>query len=417
MRRVLMFAFHFPPMKGSSGLQRTLAFARDLGDHGWQPRILSAWRQAYPVVSEEQVADIPGDVVVRRIPCLDVARHLAIRGAYPGWLARPDRWSSWLPGLVVRGIAECIGWKPDVLWSTFPIATAVNGGRMVSQWTRVPAVLDLRDSMTEDAYPPDPALRRHLRRIESRAVRQARAVVFTSPGAAEMYAHRYPDLPRERWHVIPNGYDERRFEAAESARATRPGTSGGPVLLHSGLLDPADRDPGAFFAALANLKARRDPLLAGLRIRLRAPGHERWHEAAIRSRGVADIVELAPALAYDDALKEMMDADGLLAFQGPNCNHQTPAKLYEYFRAGRPVLGLTDPRGDTAAAMRAAGLAESGILPIGDVAGIERGLVAFLADLRAGRAAGVSVGQARRWSRIGQSRLLAGLLDRVAQGA
>jgi hypothetical protein len=52
----------------------------------------------------------------------------------------------------------------------------------------------------------------------------------------------------------------------------------------------------------------------------------------------------------------MMRADALLLLQAANCNEQIPAKLYEYMRAGRPVLALTDPRGDTATTVRHAGL-------------------------------------------------------------
>ncbi len=410
-----MIAFHFPPMKGSSGLQRTLSFVRELGDLGWQARILTTWRSGYPQVSDEQLGDIPRGLIVRRPPCLDVARHLAVRGSYPGILARPDRWSSWLPGLVACGIAECRSWKPDLIWSTFPIPTAVVGGRILSRWTGIPGILDLRDSMTEDEYPPNPSLRRQLRAIESKAVHQARAVVFTSPGAARMYAGRYPELPAEHWHVIPNGYDEGHFAVAESAAAGRHAERGGrTLLLHSGLLDPVDRDPTAFFRALADLKAARESRLERLIVRLRASGNDRHYQPVIRELGLADIVELAPPLPYDDALREMIDADGLLVFQGSNCNHQTPAKLYEYFRAGTPILGMTDPQGDTAHAMRAAGLAAGSIVPIQDPAAIARSLSSFVADVRSGRADGVRAETARQWSRARHAGLLAGLMAQIA---
>jgi len=52
----------------------------------------------------------------------------------------------------------------------------------------------------------------------------------------------------------------------------------------------------------------------------------------------------------------MTRADGLLVLQAANCNEQIPAKLYEYLRSGRPILALTDSRGDTAATIRQAGL-------------------------------------------------------------
>ena len=41
-RKILMIAFHFPPMRGSSGIQRTLRFAQHLPALGWQPVVLSA---------------------------------------------------------------------------------------------------------------------------------------------------------------------------------------------------------------------------------------------------------------------------------------------------------------------------------------------------------------------------------------
>jgi len=38
-----------------------------------------------------------------------------------------------------------------------------------------------------------------------------------------------------------------------------------------------------------------------------------------------------------------MAADALLVMQASNCNAQIPAKIYEYLRAGKPILALTDP--------------------------------------------------------------------------
>ena len=37
-----MVAYHFPPLRGSSGIQRTLRFCRYLPDFGWTPLVLTA---------------------------------------------------------------------------------------------------------------------------------------------------------------------------------------------------------------------------------------------------------------------------------------------------------------------------------------------------------------------------------------
>ena len=41
MKRVLMVAYHFPPLAGSSGIQRTLRFVQHLPALGWQPLVLN----------------------------------------------------------------------------------------------------------------------------------------------------------------------------------------------------------------------------------------------------------------------------------------------------------------------------------------------------------------------------------------
>ena len=92
MKRILMIAYHYPPLRGSSGIQRTLAFSRDLREFGWQPIILSAHPRAYPASGTDQLGDIPSDVPVYRPFALDTSRHLSIRGAYPKAFALPDRW-------------------------------------------------------------------------------------------------------------------------------------------------------------------------------------------------------------------------------------------------------------------------------------------------------------------------------------
>src|ERR1700752_1992126 len=98
MKQVLMIAFHYPPMRGSSGIQRTLRFSRYLPEYGWQPLILTAHPRAYPAIGDESLREIPPDVLVRRAFALDTARHLAFRGSYLRWMALPDRWVSWWLG-------------------------------------------------------------------------------------------------------------------------------------------------------------------------------------------------------------------------------------------------------------------------------------------------------------------------------
>ena len=82
MKRLLMVAFHFPPFVGSSGIQRTIGFARHLPQCGWEPVVLSAHPRAYERVSEDQLKDIPSGTTIERAFALD--------SALPRLLPEPD---------------------------------------------------------------------------------------------------------------------------------------------------------------------------------------------------------------------------------------------------------------------------------------------------------------------------------------
>src|SRR4051794_33500632 len=90
-----MIAYHFPPLAGSSGIQRTLRFVQHLPRYGWDPMVLTVTANAYEQIGNDLLPEVPAGTVVRRGAALDAARHLALAGHYPGWLARPDRWMSW----------------------------------------------------------------------------------------------------------------------------------------------------------------------------------------------------------------------------------------------------------------------------------------------------------------------------------
>lgn len=413
MKKALLIAYHYPPARGSSGLQRTLKYSRYLAECGWQPYVLTVHPRAHPSVGNDQLAEIPPSVEVRRAFALDTARHLSVRGAYPGWLALPDRWMSWYPAGVLAGLSLIRRHRIDLIWSTYPIATAHKIGHTLARITGKPWVADFRDSMTEADYPPDPKVRGVYRALEAKTLRRCARAVFTTPGTLRMYRERYPDVPEQRLQIIENGYDEENFLAAQARRArTRPARPF--TLIHSGILYPSERDPRAFFGALADLKAAGKIDSSRLQVLLRATGHDSVIAGLIAASGVEDIVHLAPSVAYEDALAEMLAADGLLLFQASNCNHQIPAKLYEYLRARRPILALTDPAGDTAGVIRTAGL--DAIAPLDDRSAIAARLERFLGELESGESPLVTLELASRYSRRAQTRELASLFDQLIRG-
>ena len=412
-RRLLMVAYHFPPLRGSSGIQRTLRFVQHLPRFGWEPLVLTASPRAYEDTSDDQLREIPDGTVVQRAFALNTARHLSLFGRYPGALALPDRWATWRFDAVSTGMKMIRRFRPDAIWSTYPIATAHVIGSTLARRSGLPWIADFRDPMAQDGYPSDPRAWQAYRAIEEDALRNAAASVFTTPGCAQLYRDRYPDIPADKSVVIENGYDEDTFARAEAERRLAPVDRGDGrfVLLHSGVVYPDERDPRPLFAALARLKRDGTLTSATFCLRLRASAYDAMLTELADEHGIADLVSLEPAIPYHAALQEMLEVDGLLILQAANCNQQIPAKLYEYVRAKRPVLALTDPVGDTATTLRAAGL--TSIARLDDADSIAEAIPAFIARVRDGRETLATPDAIADSSREGRARAFAAMLDRV----
>lgn len=404
MRRALLIAYHFPPAAGSSGIQRALRFARHLPEFGWEPLVLTVSPNAYERTSDDLMADVPAGTVVERAFALDTARHLSLGGRYIGAMARPDRWVSWRFAGTWRGMGMIRRYAPDVIWSTYPIATAHLIGAALQRRSGLPWVADFRDPMAQEGYPKDPLVWRSFKAIEEQTVGRAALSTFTTPGAAEEYRNRYPQA-RQRIAVLENGYDEESF--AGVGGDTEPLLPGVTVLLHSGIVYPEERDPTALFMALRRGRDAGRLSADRLRIRFRAAAHESMLREMAARYEVEEFIELCPAIPYREALREMLRADALLVMQSAGCNAQVPAKLYEYLRAGRPILALTDPAGDTAAVLRGAGV--STIARLDSVDEIALQLPEFVEAARSGRAPLPDRGAVRQASRQGRTQELARL--------
>jgi hypothetical protein len=410
VKRVLMIAFHFPPVAMGSGHLRTLGFARYLPELGWEPAVLSAGAIAFPRVDVKNLSLIPNNCRVHRAFALDVRRHLSIRGKYPGFLAQPDGWASWWPAAVVQGLWLIQRYRVKAIWSTYPIMTAHCIAYTLSRLSGLPWIADFRDPVSSSVEAENQFSVTSQQRWERRILRHATRVVFTTPGAQRVCAARYPDAQRAgKLAVIGNGYDEAAFAEMPLPASRQPGKP--LVLLHSGALYPDGRDPFPFFEALARLQAAGKAGPDIFRIVLRASSCETRYRQEIDRLGLGGIVSLAPPIGNREALLEQASADALLLFQGSQFDQQIPAKLYEYLRIGRPIFALVGEHGDTATLLCEAGGAE--VVPLADVSKIECGLARFVACLLEGRQPERSANIAK-WSRRQGAADLAQMLDQVA---
>lgn len=410
-RRLLLVAFHYPPIQGSSGVHRSLAFSRYLPEFGWDVTVLTVHPRAHEKIAEDNYKLIPPNVEVIRAQTWDAARHFSLAGRYPSALALPDRWSSWILFGTRAGMRTLRSRPFDAIFSTFPISSAHVIARRLHERSGLPWIADFRDPMATGTYPHEESLRALWRRIQDATFRQAQVITVTTPGTARFYARMYGAEAAQRVAVIENGFDPESFAAINRSAEVPAPRNDVMLLLHSGILYPRERDPSVFFRVLRRLADRNVPGLPRIHVRLRASGHEDEYRAMLAKLNLLDMVSFAPSLPYAAALAEMQQASALLVIQGRYCNEQIPAKAYEYLYAGRPILGLTDPEGDTGKLLARFGV--TGIAALEDEEGMLRMLETALPQIHDGtypmpdRNAVLSV------SRRAGAQQLAAILDRV----
>ena len=134
--------------------------------------------------------------------------------------------------------------------------------------------------------------------------------------------------------------------------------------------------PLNLFLALARAKSEGLITRESFELRLRGSRNEKAFSDEIRSLKVDDLVSILPTMSYEEAAKEILSADALLVLQAANCDDQVPAKVYEYLFANKPILGLTNPAGDTGAILLSAGI--ESVAPLEDEEAVYRAFVSFV---------------------------------------
>lgn len=413
-KKCLLIAFHFPPQSASSGIQRTLSFTRNLPKSGWKPMVLSANPIAYEQKNTSQLDQIPPETTVKRSFALDSKRHLGIAGRYPEFIALPDRWISWIFSALPMGLFLFWRHRPSVIWTTFPIATAHLIGLILHRLTGLPWIADFRDPMLQDNFPKSPRQRKIYQWIEKKTIKHCNKATFTTASARRSYVERYPQIDASKFLVIENGFDSDGFAAAEIYNTDHVHPASQKItLLHSGILYTEGRDPSRFFEAIAQLRDEGEITEHTFEVILRAPGEEAHFLSLLEHFKIRELVQIAAPITYTEALAEMLRVDGLLLFQGTPFNRQVPAKIYEYFRARKPIFALLDRTGDTARLLKKSGFDD--LAEMGDAKEIKSKLHCFIQKIQSSSAKVASDELINASSREHCASQLADLFDEVTE--
>jgi glycosyltransferase involved in cell wall biosynthesis len=420
---ILIITHDWPPIR-TAGTERILRFTQYLPEFGYRPLILTTNRYGSLADDVDQAVFRAGDWVhnsfrgLRRqkektlsaqqqvtLPTLSNASFL---GRLRDRVMVPDTKIGWIIPAVAVGKQVIQQQRPALIFSSSPPETTHLIAHRLSVSSGLPWIADLRDGWLFE--PPNPSLRQGQirRRVEARLERAmveqaARIITATSP-ITEDLVNRYPQAGA-RFSTITNGYDEYEFDGLCRQRHG----DGHFLLTYTGSLSASrgGTNATALFAGLA-LHRQECPETP---LRLRFVGNIHQSERAqVTQFGIEDLVECLPPVSRREAHQHQLDADALLLVTAPGQRSVATLKLFEYIRAGRPILALA--QGNAAAEIVAQD--DLGILVAPDQpAAIAQGLAELLAGWRQGKEwPGFAVAQ-QRYQRHRLTQDLAHIFDQV----
>jgi glycosyltransferase involved in cell wall biosynthesis len=352
-RSVLIITHDYPPIR-TAGTERVLRFAQYLPEFGYQPLILTTDR--YGSLVDDEIGRVfrAGDMIHNffgflrkskefKVPpeqqvMIPTIANNSILGRLRDRVMVPDTKIGWALPALHLGKQLLQQFQPACIFSSSPPETVHVIAHRLSAGSGLPWVADLRDGWLFE--PPNPSLRSSWARhgLEAQLERQmvhnsSWVVTATAPIAVDL-ATRYPSAA-SKISTITNGYEESEFDGLRRQRQP----DGHFLLTYTGSLSSSRGGTSAvpLFEGLA-LYRHAHPATP---LRLRIVGNIRPSEKEQASRfKVEDIVEFLPPVSRREAHQHQLDADALLLITAPGHRSVATLKLFEYIRAGRPILAL-----------------------------------------------------------------------------
>lgn len=245
----------------------------------------------------------------------------------------PDARVGWYWNAVRAAQAELSERPVDAVLSIGPPHTAHLVARTVSKRFGIPHVPVLIDPWVDIVYyrgfSRNPLALAVDHALERRVMGSAAHAVFVTEGARADYVAKYPFL-KDGSTVLHWGYDDEPFRRVRTKRRGR----SGDVLLHAGNMFDY-QNPTALWETIRKM-VKRGKDMRIVFVGTVGPGVK----ASIEQHGLAGRTEYRGFLPYQDMLNALNQAKYLLVCATEP--RHVPGKLFEYLRAGRPILAYGD---------------------------------------------------------------------------
>jgi glycosyltransferase involved in cell wall biosynthesis len=363
MNKVLFITYYWPP-SGKASLQWPLKIIKHLPAFGWAPSVLTVDEDTFTQKDETFLNEIPAEVKVFKAKSYEpfnIYKKITGRGKNEQLIASetisknnsrhkmahrlsiwirmnlfiPDARVGWYFPAIKTGLEMLTKEKVNVIVSIGPPHTTHLIGKKLSSKLNIPHVPVFIDPWVDISYYRNfkrnnitLAVDNHL---ESSVLQNAAQTVFVTETMRQAYEKKYPFI-KSKSNVLYWGYSEEDFSL--SSVQTSNEEEDNKTILHSGNIFDY-QNPKKLWQTI-KMEIDKGKKLKLVFIGTVSPEIKQ----SIKNIGLDSYTEYKGFLPYKEMLIELMKASYLLVCATEP--RHVPGKLFEYLRAGKPIIAFGD---------------------------------------------------------------------------
>lgn len=363
MKNLLIIAYYFPP-SGGPGVQRVLKHIQYLPNYGYNPIVLTVENGQFPAKDESLLKKIPDNILVYRTKIyepydiyrfftgksqnvavdvnvihkddtkLDIKERIAefIRATF----FIPDARIGWTFTAKSKALQIIKEHKIEAIYSSSPPYTASMIGRFIKRKTKLPWIAGFRDPWTDFLTSPKRWFLPKLidKSFEKSVFNEANYIEVAWQGITKDALQKYPDLNKNKFIHIPNGFDSSDFIKIPKQNNNK------FTITYTGSMY-GRRNPDALFRAINQLITDNKIHKELFQINLIGRFGEEVHYM-IQNSSFVDSIKVVNYLPHSESIIELQKADILLLIvdEAKESEEIVPGKVYEYIGIKRPILAI-----------------------------------------------------------------------------
>ena len=361
MNKLLFITYYWPP-SGKATLHWPLKIIKHLPEFNWEPTVLtteentaykdeSLLKEVSPTLKVYKAKPVEPFEIYKRLtgkskddPLISSetisTENQSLAHKISIWirfnLFIPDARVGWYFSAVPKGKKILTEEKSDLIVTLGPPHSTHLVGYSLSKKFNLPFVPVLIDPWTDIVYYKSAKRSKSAKRfdnyLEKKILNHAAKVIFVTKSTKEDYIKKYSFLEKKSY-VLYWGYNEEDFKM-DDGKWKMENVQKPEVLVHAGNIFDY-QNPGELW------KRIRKEIESGRNLKIKFIGTvSPLIKKEIVKNNLAEVTEYAGFLLYLKMIEELMKASYLLVCTTEK--RHVPGKLFEYLRAGKPILAFGD---------------------------------------------------------------------------